>query len=400
MILALFAFDMMFLPMFHIGGAPFKVGYLLLPMGLLSLRHDRSVRQLAGAAAALAAIGWLGAMHLWALEETAEFTATLRMTAILALLPLAYLFGRRYQPRSVGFLLWLMWGYCALTLVLSTWYRELPWLISFYGLDDRVTTGLFAVRSPGIHYNPNLSALTANLMLIAAVAGDRAGLLRTSSRLARIGAFGAVIATHFMLGSRGEAIASVVIGGFWLFYRSGGWSPARLLRFAALGTTAGVAVVLIGAFSLDYFAARSTAVAFVQKQLTSTLTIIPSDFNDPHARTNSILLRPFFEAERVFERVVLSPLWGTGFDRAAVNPFDNVHFHNDWALMLVGGGVLGFALFGFIVWFAGSVALVFVVPFLLSAPVNTFILAPSHVLFHFAFVGVVAAALERQEDGA
>jgi hypothetical protein len=395
-LLALFSFDMMLLPMFHIGGVPFKVGYVLLLAGALSLRYDRSVWWLIAVIAALISMGWLGAMHLWVIEESAEFRESIRMTAILALVPLAYLFGRRYGPPSIGFLVWLLWIYGALTLVLSTWYRELPWLISFYGLEDRVTSGLFEIRSPGIHYNPNLSALSANLILIALVAGDRAGLLKTPSRLARIGAFGAVIATHIMLGSRGEAIAALVIGGFWLFYLSGGWNPLRLLRFARLAATAAVAVVLVGVLSLDYLARRSATVAFVQQQLTGTLTLLPSDFSDPNARTNSILLRPFFEAERVSARVAVSPIWGTGFDRASVDPFDNVHFHNDWALMLVAGGGIGLVLFGMLAAFAGSVALVFLVPFLLSAPVNTFILAPTHVMFYFAWVGVAAAGWHRQ----
>lgn len=391
LLLAMFVADMLFLPMFHIGPVPFKIAYWLMLIGLPTMLWQRHVRPLMTVVAILVAVCWVGALYLWTIERTAEFSETIRNTAILAMTPMAFAFGWRVRPRSCGFFLVLLPAYFGINAVLSYWYRELPWLITFYGLEDRVTGGLFDIRSPGIHYNPNLSALAANLLLLGLVTSDRAGLVRTSARLPRLIAFASVMGTHALMGSRGELLAAVAIGGLWLFYRAGGIEPQRLIRFAVIGAAA--AVLLIAAFIpvLDYLAERNATAAFVRTQYTSTLTLLPANWNDPNARTNSLLLRPFYDVERVSSRVERSPVWGSGFDVAAVYPYDDVHFHNDWALVLVAGGLIGLALFGLFVGFTGSYGVIHLVPFILTASSNSFIRAPNHLLVFFAMLGVIAA---------
>jgi hypothetical protein len=391
LLVAIFVADMLFLPMFHTGPLPFKAAYWLMLLGVPTMVRQRHVRPLLTIVAILVAVCWIGAVYLWALERTAEFSETIRNTAIFAMMPLAFAFGWRARPRSCDFLLLLLPAYFAVNAVLSYWYRELPWLISFYGLEDRVTSGLFDIRSPGIHYNPNLSALAANLLLLGLVTADRAGLVRTAARWPRLVAFASVMGTHALMGSRGELLSAVAIGGFWLFYRAGGIEPQRLLRFAAISCVA--AVLLATAFvpALDWAAERNATAAFVKTQFTSTLTVLPADITDPNARTNSLLLRPFFEAERVVARVERSPVWGSGFDVAAVYPYDNVHFHNDWALVFVAGGLIGLVLFGIVVGFTGSYGAIHLIPFILTASSNSFIRAPNHLLVFFAMLGVIAA---------
>jgi hypothetical protein len=399
LLLGLFAADMLLLPMFHIGPVPFKLGYLLILWRGPAVLPRPIFVPLWVLCGGIAMMGWIGSVYLWSIEDSAEFGQTIRNTAIFLLVPLAFAFGWRTRARSFRFLLWLPLVYFAVNVALTYWYAQLPWLIWFYGLEDRVSSGLFDIRSPGIHYNPNLSALAANLLMLALAAADRAGLLGQTRASWRVAAFASVIGTHLLMGSRGEMLSAFAIGGCWLFYRTGGLQIYQLRRavLTAIIVVPIVAVTLV--FALDALAERNPLVSFVRTQFTSTLTILPSDFTDPNARTNSILLRPFFEGERAFDRISRSPIWGTGFDTAAVYPYDNVHFHNDWALLFVAGGLLGFVLFGLLVAFTGSFAGVYLIPFLVTAPSNSFILAPQHLLFYFALLGAVAAA-ERQRAAA
>ena len=87
-----------------------------------------------------------------------------------------------------------------------------------------------------------------------------------------------------------------------------------------------------------------------------------------------------------------SPIWGTGFDTARTYPFEETYYHNDWAVLLVAGGLVAMVLFVGILVPLGSLGAAMLVPFFLSAPVNSFILAPQHVMFYFAMAGCIARA--------
>jgi hypothetical protein len=388
-LLVLFTIDMMFLPMFHVGPVPVKPSYVLLTLYVGEALSIRGASRIILCSWGLAIVGVMGGVFLFVIEEHAGFAETARNSFIWVLAPLAFAFGWRHR-RSLDFLFVLLPAYVLLNVVVTFGRNRFPGLIAFYGLDPWVATGLFDLRSPGIHFNPNLSALAGNLLFLGIVAGQRAGLISVRSVAARWLVAASGIVLHLMMGSRGEALACVILGILWLYYLNQE-RGARIARFAGIAVAAALLALAVLVPVVRFLATRYTAVAFVEGQFTSSLTVVTREqIDNPAARINSLILRPFVKAERVADRFARSPLWGTGFDTAATYPFEETYFHDDRAVLLVAGGLIGMGLFVTLLIALGGFGMAMLVPFFLSAPVNSFILAPQHVMFYFAIAGCLA----------
>ena len=184
LLLVLFTVDMMFLPMFHIGPVPVKPSYVLLALYVGQALSIRPAARLVLSCWALALVTVIGGLFLLAIEEGAGIAETARDSFIWVLAPLAFAVGWRHRAR-LDFLFVLIPAYVALNVIVTYGRTRFPWLIDFYGLEPWVAAGLFDLRSPGIHFNSNLSALAGNLMFLALVVGQRAGLVRTRSLACR-----------------------------------------------------------------------------------------------------------------------------------------------------------------------------------------------------------------------
>lgn len=390
LLFALFVVDMLFLPMFHVGPIPVKPFYLFLPLCVVYAVRPGEPSLTAALCWALAAVCVIGGLFLRVIEPDAALGETLRNSLIWVLAPLAFAFGWVNRARRLDFLVWMLLAYVALTAVVSFGYRDLPWLVNFYGLDPWVRAGLFEVRSPGIHFNANLSALAGNLMFLGVVIGERYGRIVFRSVVHRWMLFAPLVGLHLMLGGRGEMLAALILGGIWMRYVAGARDTGRQILYWGIATALVIAV--LGA-SFGILTSRTTRFEWVKSQFTSSITFITyENLVNPASRINSVVLRPFVKGERVWTRFRYSPIWGSGFDTGQTYPFEETYFHNDWAVILVAGGLVGFGLFVTVVRRAALVSGAMLVPFFLSAPVNTFILAPQHVMFYFAIAGYFAHA--------
>jgi hypothetical protein len=393
-VLALFTLDMLFLPMFHVRGLPFKPFYVVVAAYVVAVMSSRPIRAMVGWCWGLATICWIGAFYLFILEDGARVSETARNSLVWFLTPLAFAFGWQHRRARINFLMVFIALYFLLNLVLT--YTRVPALISFYGLEDRITTGVFDYRSPGIHYNPNLSALAINLMLLATVLAERHGVIRVRVTVRWL-VFSCVIGTHMLLGSRGEFAAALLLGAVWTYYVTGAHRRQRLLRFLLVGGTAAVIFLAVFRISIDYLATRSHAFSYARNQFTAKTTLAAFEqFADEQARANSVLLRPFLAVERGYDRFLKSPVWGTGFDSGLRYPFESTYFHNDWMVILVAGGVIGFLFFIGVLTQLSTLGLAVLLPFFITAPFNTFILAPQHMMFYFAMAGVLAGAISQR----
>lgn len=400
-VLALFTLDMLFLPMFHFRGLPVKPAYVVVAAYVFAAMASRPVRAMVGWCWSLAIVFWIGAFYLFIIEDGARVSETARNSLVWFLAPLAFAFGWQHRRARLNFLLAFIPLYFLLNLVLTLTYREAGWLVSFYGLEDRVTYGMFDWRSPGIHYNPNLSALAANLMLLTIVLGERLEAIRVRS-VVRWAVFLSVIGTHSLLGSRGELASALLLGAVWMWDVTTARRRQRLLRFVLIGGTAAVSFLAAFYWSLAHLAARGYAFSFVLYQFSANSTTLASagQFSDQSARGDSLLLRPFLQVEKAYARFLVSPVWGTGFDSGTWYPFNETYFHNDWIVVVVAGGVLGLLLFVGVLLQLRPLGLIALLPFFITAPFNSFIMAPSHMMFYFAMAGLLTGAVSRRNQPA
>lgn len=393
-VLALFTLDMLFLPMFHFRGLPFKPFYLVVAAYVFAAMTSRPVRAMVGWCWSLAIVCWIGAFYLFLVEDGARLSETARNSLVWFLAPLAFAFGWKHRRAKLNFLLLFVFFYFALNLVLTFEYQNLPWLVSFYGLENYPMD----VRSPGIHWNPNLSAFAANLMLLAIVLGEHHGVIKVST-VARWAVFLSTIGTHMLLGSRGEFASALLLGTMWTYDAMTAHGRRRLLRFVLVGGTVAIIFLAAAYVSLEYLAARSEIFAFAQRKYTEKTTLASEgELSDKGARGNSVLLRPFLQAEKGYDRFLVSPVWGTGFDTGRWHPFDNTYFHNDWIAVLIAGGVLGLLLFVGVLLQLRPLGLIALLPFFITAPFNSFILAPQHMMFYFASAGLLAGSIDWREQ--
>lgn len=389
---AAFTIDMLFLPMFHAAGLPFKPFYLALAFYLpVSLLH-RQLQPVTLLWWLLAVFCLAGGLYLRSRYDGVVLRDTLRNCLVFFLVPPAFALGWRLRLPRLDVLALLLPLYFALNLTLTIEYQRLPWLIHFYGLDSWLERGLFEVRSPGIHFNPNLSALAANLMLLGIVMAERYRGLRLSGRFTPWLVFFSVMGVHLLMGSRGETLSGMLLGAAWVSYRAGVSAKRRILRQGLRLAASGAFVLLLLAFTLPFLAARVPMFEWIERQLTGATSLFSLEqLTDPALRGDSVIMRPFMEIERVGARFRESPVWGTGFDVVPnVAPFDYTYFHNDWSVVLVAGGIVGLLLLLFAVRRFGRLGWPMLIPFVLTASANSFILAPQHLIFYGAVAGWVA----------
>lgn len=151
-------------------------------------------------------------------------------------------------------------------------------------------------------------------------------------------------------------------------------------------------------YSVTKLAGVNPAFEFVQRQFFAPIASGDDHVSDNQDRVlNSPILRPFVRGREAFDRFDKSPIWGSGLDVASPYPFDETGFHNDWMVILVGGGIVGTILFLLILRELSSISLIFLIPFAFTAPFNSFVLAPQHFTFFFAVAGVAAGHIYRRQ---
>ena len=167
-------FDLAFLPMFHIYGLPVKPSYLLIPLFFVShtnlgfgvLAPRGLGKDLTLLFFLLAAATLLGVAVFEVIYEGSSTGESMRNIIILMMAPLAFMAGARDIRRKHNYLAFYLFGYAAFTLVFSIYYVDLGFIAKFYGLEERIASGVYADRSQGLFLNANVSALFMTLLFL------------------------------------------------------------------------------------------------------------------------------------------------------------------------------------------------------------------------------------------
>ena len=377
-------FDLAFLPLFHIAGLPVKPSYLLVillfvsPGSTIITLGGRLGRDLLALFFVLSILTIIGSLVFMLAYDGASYSQTVRNIIIFVLAPMAFIVGTRDSRRWHSYVVIYILAYAAITLVFSAYYLELGWLATFYGLEERVASGVYASRSQGLFWNANVSALFMTMLFLYFAAGVKYGFVRTMPIITFM-MVSAAFATVAVLGSRNQFLALGIIS--LLLIRS------MWIR----GKSRGVAVsVLVSVIALVLFSAQlgNLANQYVGYDPVAALERGFSTIGDTEDSSGSFL-RPIRSLGEALERWGASPLVGTGFDSTGTRPFQGTQYHNDWLLILTASGAIGLLVFAAIVYRLARLDLILLVPFLLPGMTNSFIFAPSHFLLFMLLAGML-----------
>ncbi|GEM_PF-5148907 len=370
--------DLLFLPMFHLGGIPWKPSFLLVLLYLPQVAKTRDHRRLLAIAAAMIVLFLLGTLTFWLYQGfQLERETTLTYLAIWVLVPCGFAFGfGRFRAGST-FLIPLIVVYMAINVYLWLFFDSATWLTRFYGLGTRVEEGLFAYRNMGIMFNPNVSAMGIILLTVFLLIGYERGVLGLQSKRGMVIALIAACITLLTFASRGSLVLFALMTAFFLRRRI--FSP-NLVR---IGVPVFIALVVI--------ANLSTQIPVVAERANQVLSL-PNDFRhtfdlSEEANQANNLMRPFFKAQIAIERFMYSPVWGTGMEVVRQHePFHDVNFHDDALVILVAQGLLGFIAYAALLRRSYLISIYALVPFF-NGWVNSFVTLPSHLLFFSIMLG-------------
>ena len=383
-LLPLIILDLAFLPMLHLYGIPLKPSYIVIALLFVVtiLYHPQSIRGLNREILLgfflLIGLTIAGVLVVVLFYGASEYSLSLRNIIIYALAPMAFVVGTRDTTRRHNYIIVFILAYAGLSLVFSIYYQQLGWLVAFYGLQDLVGSGVYAIRSQGLFGNANISALFMTMLYLFFIAGVRHGFVKAGIPTLIV-VVASVFGTIVILGSRNQFIAVSLLTALLALPML----ASRRRRIAAIS----VAVVVV---SLIVFSAQLGRVAgsYVGYDPSAALRHTFGSISDSSDRTNSFL-RPVRGLEPALVRWSASPLVGTGFDSADVEHFGSTAYHNDWLVVLVSSGLLGFFILAFIAYRLTRLDLILLIPFLLPGLTNSFLFAPSHLLLYLLLAGMV-----------
>jgi hypothetical protein len=403
--------DQMLLPMFHAGGAPYKLSFLLCGLWLIDTlaRGERDpwlARQYSRFVLAMAVVvgcALLGELWLAANYPVSDYGQTVRSVLIYGLVTLSFGIGL-----SAGGRFRFEWLVPILLVALALNFATIflraslpPWLIDMYyseqqvaALADKGVTDTRAllemVRPRGLFSNPNVSAHMVNVIALFIYLGLRNGRMQPPRPLVSLLVIALPLLLSTMLASRGEFLVASLLAflNFRLIFRR---SSARAR--ASLAVTA-IVVPLLGAVAL----ARVVDVTSLVENWDRVMTVLdavsePSQMSSDEQELSGVS-RPLLTFHRMWVRFEFSPIFGTGFSATDGPPFaaGTEFFHNDWFRVIATSGLLGLAAMLWILWeFCRPYGLVALVPFVLPAMVNSFMLVIPAFMFYFFMIGVLNA---------
>ena len=382
-VIPLIAIDVVFLPFPHLGPIPLKASYLVVGFFALLIvrqgRLDRYIPRILVAGFGLLILATMVGYLVFLISGGSAFSETARNLLVFTLAPLAFIVGAADRRERHNYVPWLLVLYLFVTTTFTIYATELEWIAELYGLRERVATGIYSVRSQGLHYNANISALFASLLVLFLYAGIKYGFVRARPWIvvAAVVAGGGVV---LMLISRNQIVAFSILALLIL------WSAAPQHRFR--WTTALVAVLValvVFAAPLGGLLANTLGYDPIEKVNRASRALTDT------SRPKESILRPVADIGWALDRWQFSPIVGTGFDSVETEQLDlsGVAYHNDWLSVIVSSGLIGLAVFAVIVAVIARIDIALALPFVLPGATNAFIFAPSHFILFMVIAGLV-----------
>ena len=392
--------DLFLLPMFQIGGIPWKVSFILIGLVFIdslnnnirsnSSKHQNDDFALFGKCIGIIiVIGLIGEIILTINHNVISHKEAVRSILSYTLIILGFRVGQCSTPLRIYTLVWIFTVTVTLTLIFSIYGSQLPsWLVEIYFQERHVIAFdryrdieemLDLNRSPGLFGNPNTSALMINIIVLFIHVANRNRLISIKSNFIVIMLIVTPIFISIVLGSRNQCTFSLIVGVLNMKY-------LRLKSIDLVSVFASTCVVVIAIIFLQTKTDFRILNQF--ERVTNFERLLSVDTHD----MSESVLRPLLLLDVSYKRFVVSPLWGSGYGSSYDQPyeFETKHYHNDWFRMLVTSGIIGtLCLIYAIKRLALPLGWPVVMPFILPGMTNTFILNPQAFIFYWLMVGLI-----------
>ena len=404
--------DQLVLPMFHIGSFPFKVSYFMLaywftlmmaqPVKMIPDKKDRSdFLRFSFAIGILILCGVLGDMYVHFFTTVTSYSETFKADMIYFFAIFSFGLGICSKKFSYKWLVTILYVAVFINMLFIFYKSSLPqWLIDFYypaltvqkfDLDtlSDITTILELGRPRGMFSNPNGSAFMVNIIALFIYVSLKKEYLKLVPGLKSAGVIMLPLFTAILLASRGEIMVATLLAvlNFQIIFKKTSFVKKLSFFLITIGVIVGVFFIIITKFD------SSGSFSSSMERVYTIFNIFSKAENfDVYENRNQGAARPLVMLELAAQRFSYSPVFGTGFNAGNTSPFDEgtIYFHNDWLHLLITGGLVGFFVMLWIIKkFVWSINPVLIVPFLLPAMVNTFLLNMPTVIFYFYMIGLL-----------
>jgi len=384
--------DFALFPMFHTAGLPWKPGYLLLLFvslyytSVLSRASLMYLRPIIVIFTLLLSTVMVGSLTFESWTSAGFSTDTLRPLVIYILMPMAFIvgFGDRRQWHHYIFI--LVGVYFILNILHSMFASNLDWFADFYASKYLQPGELYGrgVRTPGILNNSNITALTATLLMIWLTVGIKARFIKPSAINYTFAITISCFTVIIML-SRNQMLAMIATSIVAFIYL-----PKRKSLQVILSS---FTLALIGIF-LIVSMGNDRQNDILGLQLTDTLERrLSSSGVDSRGFSDNLLsdqgiFRPLSQISSAIDRLSLSPIFGTGYESTI--DIRSPHYHNDWATVLVTGGVIGLVVFLALFIYLIRLNPLLGLPLILPGLTNSILAAPQHLVLLMLLAGIIA----------
>lgn len=367
--------DLVFLPMFHYQGVPFKIGYLILLVDFSRHVPTRGLQLrfllLFLALGTLTLVGW---GISFAISGNDSFVLTFTAISIYIFAPIAFVFGHRHMAYGLRYIPHLIIAYFIVNiLAIMFWSTLLNSIVGelYFYTEDFLGPGNVLLRAGGLHQNPHISALFMTMLMLLLFVAIKYRRVDIRSPLASAAILSG-IALPFILGSRSELIATAFI----VLALAAVLARTNRLSSLIVPVVAGAVLILT-----SFWVANSiTRVRWDPgARLAGNMTRF---FENPLNRESG--LGRFLPSPGgliiMTERLSISPIVGTGAEGAS--------YHNDWFTVLVSAGIIGLLVYILLVRSIVGIEFVFLIPFIMAGMTNGFLLAAQHFTVFMIAAGV------------
>jgi hypothetical protein len=381
-----FFFDQMLLPMFHFGGVPIKVSYLILIFMFLvkadfGLNNKIFFKQVLFSKILFMTTLVFGLLFFNTITIDSNFTETIRMLLVFILSLGSLKLGLLASNLSPKYLTITLIGVMVLIALLVFAPEAVPiisnmWWKTSEQFQEMVTQNELRPTpfGDGSGVRVNILLLGLTLLYVHKLYDVNFKWILWIS----------VLIINIILGSRNQFV--VFIGySLFLFLKN---KEIKAVMSRVLIVI--LSVILILPVFIQ-FTSSSSVFKHTLERIGGIFKLLDSSSDD-----NDVLSRPLLMFDSFRDRFIESPIFGSSFDLTDFKPFNYLHFHNDWLLLLVSTGVLGFLIYASIVFkIYKKLGIVAIFPFFLPGLTNSFIWAIPSYLVYFFLIGYVSIKREK-----
>ena len=246
-----------------------------------------------------------------------------------------------------------------LYIILLTYHSGLsPTLARVYSISERVSGAYLSWRSPGIQNGVAKSAGTVNMMILILAIGAMRKQCPTWFLLV-----GSVVAFiyHSIMSSR-AGIGLLVLILLVYYSRPYHLLPRRIVYSGVIIIAVFLTLLMLG----EVIAPLRDIQQFTRLGDSFRASILDNSDKD------FFLRRPIKYLSRAVERWMKFPILGTGLAETTTGIFRSRGYHNDFLIVLAGGGIVGFLALICAIWRLFRLEAILILPFILPGLTNEF----------------------------